>query len=507
MQTVYDMLRRATARSPGAPALVDPRIGLRVSYADLLSRVERSAAGFRAAGVARSDRIAVVPSNSVEWIVAILALHRAEAVPALLNPRLKPAELAELTAIGEMAAAVVPANAAYGTALRDACSRKLLFTVAGSGAGDVSQLDANAPALPEPSPAPGDAAFVFYTSGTTGLPKGAVIPHLAAENRVLFMATQAGYRYGAHNCILGLMPLYHVIGFFAVLVQALAFNGRYIVVPEFNPVEVLSIIETEQVTGLFVTPTHLDALLAAMGRTQASLASLQHVTFAGATMPDPLLKQVNEKLPGEKVNIYGTTEMMNSLYLRSPSSGTLLQPGFFSEVRLVRPDGGVYDLVQPGQEGELLVSTRSDAAFCGYLNRPDATAQKVGDGWYRTSDMAVQRSDGLLEILGRVDDMIISGGENVHPSEIEKVLGSHPSVAEVAVVGVADQRWGQKIVACVVTKGEGTLGPQELDDLCRKSNLADFKRPKQYVFLRELPKSAVNKVLRRELVSVAAQTD
>ncbi len=192
--------------------------------------------------------------------------------------------------------------------------------------------------------------------------------------------------------------------------------------------------------------------------------------------------------------------MMNSLYMRSPSSGTLLQPGFFSEVRLVRPEGGVHELVEPGEEGELLVSIRSDAAFMGYLNRADASAQKVSDGWYRTSDMAVQRSDGLLEILGRVDDMIISGGENVHPSEVEKILGSHPGVAEVAVVGVADQRWGQKIVACVVARSGPSPDPTELDRHCRDSSLADFKRPRQYVFLPGLPKSALAKVLRRELV-------
>lgn len=505
MQTVHEMLRRARARTPDADALIDPRRGLRISYAQLMDRIERTSAGLCTAGVACGGRVAVVPSNTVEWIVAILALHRAGAVPALLNPRLKPAELAELTREGGMAAAIVPDGAAYGAALRDASTGKLLFTAGGTGPSDISQLEGQCEDLPELDPAPGDDAFIFYTSGTTGLPKGVILPHLSAENRVLFMATQAGYRHGTHNAILGLMPLCHVIGFFAVLIQALAFNGRYVVVPDFKPEEALALIEAEAITGLFATPTHLDAMLAAMDRTKANLTSIEHVTFAGATMPDAVLTRINEKFPGEKVNIYGTSEMMNSLYMRSPTSGALLQPGFFSEVRLVRPDGDVHALVDTGQEGELVVSTRADAAFSGYLNRADVTARKVIDGWYRTSDMAVQRSDGLLEILGRVDDMIISGGENVHPSEIEKVLGSHPGVSEVAVVGAADQRWGQKIVACIVARSGFELNPSDLDAHCRSSSLADFKRPKHYVFLPALPKSAVSKVLRRQLALMVQQ--
>jgi len=500
MQTVYEMLRRAAARCPEAPALVDPKSEVRLGYAELVQRVDRVAGGFIRHGVEPGDRVAVVLGNSIAAVIAILALHRANAVPVMLNPRLKTQQVIELAKHSGVAAAVLPTRASYRDDLRAVCLRQSVFFAGGDAPDDITawETEANEPSALKAVPE--GAAFVFFTSGTTGLPKGVVIPHRAAESRVLFMSTQVGYRHGEHNRILGAMPLYHVIGFFAVLVATLALNGRYVIVGEFKPSETLALIDSEEVTGMFVTPTHLHALLADAHFSDARLTSLQHITFAGATMPDALLNRINSQLPGEKVNIYGTTEAMNSMYARSPETGTVLRPGFFSEVRTVPIGSTSADRAGLGAQGELWVSTAADATFSEYLNRPGTTLEKCAGGWYRTGDAAVELEGGRFQLLGRVDDMIISGGENLHPSEIEHVVGSHPDVAEVAVVGIDDPKWGQKVIACIVPSGTALLSAEVLDEYCRMSVLADFKRPREYVFLDALPKSALNKVLRQQLV-------
>lgn len=500
MQTVHEMLRRAATRAPNHCALADPARGLRVTHAELQARVEVIATRLSVDGLRPQQRVAVVAPNSADVIMAILALHRLGAVPALLNPRLKAAEIAELVKRGEMSAAVI----GVGHQVADA------IFASGSGARILLLSDLVRDGLPrEPMGPPIGApryeseqpGFIFYTSGTTGLPKAAVIPQRAAESRALFMSTQVGLRHGRDNVVLGLMPLYHVVGFFAVLVAALAFDGTYIVVEEFRPVDALKLVEQEQVTSLFATPTHLNALAAAASQAGSSvqLQSLRHVTFAGATMPDAVLENVYRFLPGEKTNIYGTTEAMNSLYMRQPRTGTEMQPGFFSEVRIVRIGGTVNEVVPDGEEGELVVAA-SDSSFVEYLNQPQATAEKLQDGWYRTSDAAVRSPDGVVRILGRVDDMIISGGENIHPSEVERVLATAPGVDEVVVIGPSDQRWGQCVTACVVLRSGASVTAESLDAFCRESDLADFKRPRRYFIMDQLPKNALNKVLRRQLV-------
>jgi 2-furoate---CoA ligase len=346
--------------------------------------------------------------------------------------------------------------------------------------------------------APDSPAFIFYTSGTTGLPKGVVIPQRATEPRVLFMATQAGLTFGPHNRIAGLMPLCHVVGFFAVFVLALAFNGVYFLSRAFEPRNALTAIARHRLTSLFVTPTHLDALTAAL-EPQDDLSSLDVVIFAGAITPQGVLNRL-AALPGRKVNIYGTTEVMNSLFMREPTSGTRFRPGFYSEVRVVRVGGSVHDVLPPGVDGELIVSVDgNDAAFIEYLGRPDATRERLHDGWYRTSDAAALLHDGGIEIKGRIDDMIISGGENIHPQEVEGCLLTHGNVRDVAVVGVPDERWGSKIVAFVVSTEPG-LSAADLDHFCKKGALADFKRPRTYHFLKELPRNATGKVIRKALV-------
>ncbi len=500
MQTAFELVRRAATRTPSQTAIVEVATAKSIRYDELIRRIEATASRLLSLGLTPGERVAVVLANSIDAGVAILALHRAGLVPAMMNPRLKPLEIAALIRQGDMKGAVIEGDRALHDALREQFGPGFLLVRNGEiQEGDISLSDLARSTTPiaAQNANEDDPAFIFYTSGTTGLPKGAVIPQRAAEPRMLFMTTQCGHTCGPHNRICGLMPLFHVIGFYAVFLKSLSLNGTLYLMREFVPANVIKKIVEHRLTGIFVTPTHLDALVGA-GATRADLSSLEIVVFAGALMPDRVLARVRELVSGRLVNIYGTTEAMNSLFMVSPTAGAVFVPGFYSEVRVVKIGGSVDDPVAPGEEGELIVSARNDAIFLEYLARPDVTREKLDSGWYRTSDAATVDADGRIEIRGRVDETIISGGENIHPNEVEEVLLACPGVADCAVIGVPNDRWGQMVTACVVTKREIQTG--ELEAHLRASHLADFKRPRRYHFLQAIPRNATNKIMRKTLL-------
>jgi acyl-CoA synthetase (AMP-forming)/AMP-acid ligase II len=508
MQTADDLFRLSCERAPGHAAIVDTTSGRRLDYGELRAEVEALAAGLAELGIGSGTRVATVLPNVLEHCLALLALQRLGAVPALVNARLKPEQIGRLIEHGELAAAIVMAAPPLVKAARKSLpAGAALLTVGGAepGAGDLMACRAPADRLaPPPRPDPEETAFIFYTSGTTGLPKGALIPHRAVESRVLFLCPQAGFRHGTHNRLIGIMPLAHSIGYFGVFLAALALDGSYYVVPAFDPVAVLDIVESEAITSIFASPTHYHALLEAPNFSAHKVRSLELVLYGGASMSAPLQERVDGAFAATVRHIYGTTETMNSLYNPDPvGRPNTLRPGFYSSVRVARLGAGVDDLTAPGEEGEILVDARADATFSGYLNRPDATALALVDGWHRTGDVGSLDENGDIVLKGRVDDMINSGAENIHPEEVETVLLAHPDVREAALVGSPDERWGEIGVACVV-RGRPELGLGELDEHCRASALADFKRPRGYVFLDSLPRNAANKVLRRELREMVA---
>jgi acyl-CoA synthetase (AMP-forming)/AMP-acid ligase II len=502
MQTAFELVRRAATRTPSQIAIVEIATGKSIRYDELIRRIENTASGFLALGLRPGQRVGVVLANSIDAGVAILALHRAGLVPAMMNPRLKPLEIAALLQQGDMKAAVIEGDRTLQDVLREQFGPS--FTLVRNF--DLKDGDISLEALAEVTTPiakqevkEDDPAFIFYTSGTTGLPKGAVIPQRAAESRVLFMTTQCGHTCGPHNRVCGLMPLFHVIGFYAVFLKSLSLNGTLYLMREFVPPKVIQTIVEHRLSSIFVTPTHLDALIGA-GASKSDLSSLQIVVFAGALMPDRVLAKVRDLVSGRLVNIYGTTEAMNSLFMVAPTTGAVFVPGFYSEVRVTKIGGSVDDLVAPGEEGELLVSARNDAIFLEYLARPEVTREKLHDGWYRTSDAAIVNGDGQIEIRGRVDETIISGGENIHPNEVEEVLLACPGVADCAVIGVPNDRWGQMVTACIVARGE--LQSADLESYLRASHLADFKRPRRYHFLQAIPRNATNKVMRKTLLEL-----
>jgi acyl-CoA synthetase (AMP-forming)/AMP-acid ligase II len=355
-----------------------------------------------------------------------------------------------------------------------------------------------------PRPGRDDLAFIFYTSGTTGLPKGVMLPHRTSEHRVLWLSTQGGVRHGTHNRVLGFMPLSHAIGFYGVFLVTLAMNGTYYVMSAFDPAKANELIERHRITYLFAIPTLYHAMVAAPNYTPERVASLDLVLYGGGHIENSLIRRMDKEWRATIRHIYGTTETMCSLYNPEPVDAPYaLRPGFYSRTRVIEPGGPIGRVIGPGGEGELIVDSTIDTIFSGYLDRPDATAEKVRDGWYFTGDIVRVEDNGDVTLLGRVDDMIRSGGENIHPEEVEEALLRHPEIKECAVVGIPDARWGQRVVACVVPKG-APLDPGELDRHCQSTRLAPFKRPRGYLFLEALPRNAVNKVLRRVLRDKAA---
>lgn len=506
MHTGYELVWIAAERTPNHPAIVDDRTDRQLSYAELIAEVDAVAAGFAARGIGKGSRVATALPTLWEHSVAILALMRLNAVPAMLNFRLKPDEIKSICEACEIDAAVILPDAALAGTISAALPDGAPIWSVGEGAGpaqDFATCRADAATLGAyEKPAETDMAFLFFTSGTTGLPKAVVLNHRTTEPRLVWLSTQGGLRQGTHNRSLGCMPLSHAIGFYGVFLITLVFNGTFFVVSEFNPQAVVDLVEREQITFAFCVPTMFQAMVAMPNYTPAKMASMEIALYGGITIDPDLLEHIDREWGGTIRHIYGTTETMSSLSNPEPlGQHATLRPGYYTRSRLIRIGGnGPDDIVAAGEEGELIVDANVDTIFTEYLGRPDATAEKLRDGWCYTGDVFLQEENGDITLVGRVDDMIRSGGESIHPEEVEAVLEAHPAVAEVSVIGVLDPKWGQMVVASVIAKeGEPADIAASIDAHCKASSLAGFKRPKAYHFVDTLPRNAANKVLRRLL--------
>ncbi len=508
MQTAYDLVWLSAERHPDHLALVDDITDRRLTYGEMIAEMDVIAAGLAARGIAAGSRVATVLPNLFEHCLLLFALQRIGAVPAVVNPRLPPLEVAQLIEEGGIETAIVTDRADLVAAVRSALPPGApLYSVGGSSAGaeDFATCRGNPADLP-PRPRPGreDAAYIYYTSGTTGLPKGVVVPHRSIEHRVLWISPATGMRAGNHLRALGCSPLSHAIGFFCVFLIVMAYGGTYYTMSAFDPDRANEMIEEHGITFLFAVPTIFHMMTVAPNYRPEAMASLRHVMFGGAPISPCLLQRIAAQWPAPPMHIFGTTETMIALHNTEPlGRETVLDPIFYTRIRVIEPGGPCDAVVPVGAEGELIVDAGSDMMFTCYLNRPEATSEKLRDGWYYTGDLCARLDGGRVDLRGRVDDVVRTGGENVHPEEVEAVLAEHPGVRESAVVGVTDPRWGQMVVACVVATAAAP-GAGDLDAHCRASALAGFKRPRAYVFVDALPRNAANKVLRRVLREVAA---
>jgi fatty-acyl-CoA synthase len=335
----------------------------------------------------------------------------------------------------------------------------------------------------------------MYTSGTTGRPKGAVLTH---GNMTWNAVNQfMGMDFTADERTLALAPLFHIGGLNGTVNPALLRGGCAVVVRRFDPAQTLEVIEQQRVTSFFAVPTMLDAMAREPGFRTRDLSALRTIGAAGAPLPLPTLRTWLDR--GVTMQqCYGMTEAAPGCTVLDSADavrkvGSAGKPVFFTDLRVVRPDGtdaGVDEV------GEVLVSGPN--VMAGYWQEPERTAEVLTDGWYRTGDAGSLDDEGFLHIRDRYKDMIISGGENVYPAEVESALLELPGVLEAAVIGVPDERWGEAGLAVLVV-AEGTARDAEAVRAALRARLAGFKVPRDVVFTDELPKTATGKVRKPDL--------
>jgi 2-furoate---CoA ligase len=455
----------AAERDGDREAVVDGDV--RLSYAQLRDAAARVSGGLAAEGVERGDRVAALLKNRAETVTLYWACQWLGAVFVPLNFRLTRDEVEYC--VEDSGAKVVISDP-------DTLPR-------GEAHPGALELDDGEPSL------------MLYTSGTTGRPKGVPRSHRADRAAGLSQIAHHGLTPGDRT--LGVMPLYHTMGMHSLIAMALL-GGCFVAQPEWAPAETLELIERERLTSLYLAPTLYHDLLEHAGEGTA----VRSVGYAGSPMSPALAERCAAAFrPEIFFNHYGSTEIYTWAIHRDQAAkpGCAGRPALNALLRLIEPDPGAGpdELVAPGEDGQVICHLSSDEAFRGYWRRPDADEKAFRDGWYYPGDLGRLDSDGDLWIVGRLDDMIITGGENVHPVEVENVVAAYDAVEEVAVVGAPDERWGQRVVAVVVAAGDVT--EQQLDEHCRASSLANFKRPREYRFVDELPKTPAGKILRREL--------
>ena len=508
MHTTYDLVWYASERTPDHIAIVDDRTARKLTYRQLMLEIDKIAAGLAERGIKPGSRFATVLPNFFEHCLVLIALARLGAVPALINARLTPTEISELVAEADADGAIVLPNRevveAVSKALPEGAALFSVGEILGAEDFEVCRADASLLA-PFVRPKPDELAYIFYTSGTTGLPKGVEISQRTTEGRITWISPMGGLRIGTHSRVLGLAPISHCIGFYGNFLAALAYNGTYFIMSQFDPARAVDMIAEDKITFLFTVPTFFAGMVQAPNYNPAKMTSLELVLFGGASIPPQLLEQIDKEWPATIRHIFGTTETMCSLYNPSPvGQSTRLRAGLYSRVRVIQYGGDPDDVVPVGEEGELIVDANADTIFDRYLNRPDATAEKKRDGWYFTGDVFRCLEGNDVELVGRVDDVIRSGGENIHPDDVEPILQNHEGVSDISVVGIKDDYWGEMTVACVVAM-DTTLTAADLDSYCKSSTLSSYKRPRGYFFLNELPRNAANKVLRRVLKTKAEE--
>jgi fatty-acyl-CoA synthase len=501
--TVGGVLRDMAARMPDALAMVgglpDPTDRRRWTFADLLADSERTARALTAR-FQPGERIAVWAPNLPEWIVLEFGAALAGLTLVTVNPAYRPQELRHVLSQSSSAGIFLVREfrspmekyldevRAELPALRDV----VFFE-------EWDEFLASGPATADlPDVSPDDIVQIQYTSGTTGLPKGAMLTHRGLTNNSRFYAERL--RMAAGDVYVNPMPMFHTAGCAVGVLGTLQSGAVHIPVLSFDPALVLEIIETERVTATLCVPTMLIALMEHPDLATRDLSSLRIAVSGGSTVPADLVREIESRLGVRFSIVYGSTELSPIVTQTRPEdspedrANTLGQPLPQTEIMICDPHNNP---VAPGEVGELCA--RGYNLMAGYNNAPEATAAAIdADGWYHTGDLASMDERGFFLIEGRLKDMIIRGGENIYPREIEDLLFGHPDIAEIAVVGAPDPRWGETVAAFVRAAPGCSPTEEQLRAYCRE-HLASYKCPGQWIFVDEFPLTPSGKIQKFKL--------
>ncbi len=495
-----EAFRRNTLRDPGALAVVDGDV--RRSFAQWYEEIRAVAGGLRQRGLKPGDHFVAILSNRYETATLYWACQMLGLIFTPFNWR----------GNGEEIAYVLDNADAVGVAF-EARSRAATAEAIGKHGGvglvtfDIDDGDFGALLASPPVGGPSgvderEICLMLYTSGTTGRPKGVPRSHRAERLAATHCIALLYYRYGQST--LGVMPMFHTMGVRSMLMGMLL-NGALVCLPAWEAETAMRLVRDERIETLFLVPTMFHDMLHHPKRGEYDLTSVTNIAYAGMSMTSALTQKCAEEFrPEHFCNFYGSSEIFCFTVCDrvAEKPGCAGRPGICQMIRVVTPDpdggSGPDDVLPQGESGEIIAPMDGMEAFGGYWKRPDADRKSIRGGWYFTGDLGYFDEDGELYVVGRVDDMVISGGENIYPEEVEDVLAKSPLVEQVAVIGLADDRMGSKVVAYVEPASPDCTA-EALDAWCLDSALARFKRPRAYVFVRAIPRSASGKLLRRLL--------
>ncbi|MFI6392598.1 AMP-binding protein [Nonomuraea sp. NPDC050547] len=507
-QTIGDNLERAAARFADREALVDVASGRRWTYAEFDAAVDEVALGLMARGIAKGDRVGIWAPNCAEWVLTQYATAKIGAILVNVNPAYRGHELdfvVRQSGMRLLVSAVAFKTGDYRAMLAEIGFEQVVFIgergweelVASGRGADRAALRERAATLSFDDP-----INIQYTSGTTGFPKGATLSHHNILNNGYFVAEGLGYTEADRVCLP--VPLYHCFGMVMGNLGATS-HGACVVLPApgFDPEATLRAVESERCTSLYGVPTMFIAELGHPRFAEFDLSSLRTGIMAGSPCPVEVMKRVAGEMHMEEVAIcYGMTETSpvstmtgrdDGLARRTETVGQVMP---HLEVKIVHPETGL--VVPRGEPGELC--TRGYSVMLGYWDEPSKTAEAVDAArWMHTGDLATMDEEGYVNIVGRIKDMVIRGGENVYPREIEEYLYTHPDVADVQVIGVPDSKYGEELMAWIVMRpGAEPLTAEAVREFCA-GRLAHYKIPRYIHLVERFPMTVTGKIRKVEM--------